>query len=229
MMLGALRRIHCGPTQLTIQDPIESMTRYLTTTLVAAALAAGCSKEPPPTSVNEFLDQPILLEAAMVRCSEDRTGTRYEAECVNAREAVSRISVKEEAARKAEMDARSDAKRNALRRTQRAAAESRRRTADAMKRREEAEYLAQFGVVPADGNDAGADMKIDSGTDNSPVAVLPEQAEPEQNLVDYGQTEPATDGGNAPAMAVEPPEEESVGLNAIREELQRRREEEGVD
>lgn len=205
------------------------MTRYWITTLIVAALAAGCNEKPPATSVNEFLDKPILLEAAMVRCAQDRLATRYEAECVNAREAVSRISVKEEAARKAEMDARSESKRKALRRTQRAAAESRRRTADAMKSREEAEYLAQFGVAPTDGTEAPTTSESDTNAGNLPLAIIPEQAEPDQDPVDYGQTEPATDGGNAPSMTVEPVEEESVGLNEIREELQRRREDEDVD
>ena len=71
-------------------------------------MLAGCAKEPPPRSVNEFVENRILLEAVMVRCSQDRAKTRYDAECVNARQAVSRIQAKEEADDKAEFEARSD-------------------------------------------------------------------------------------------------------------------------
>jgi hypothetical protein len=203
------------------QDLLDTMTRYLITIMTAATLAGGCAKEPPPISVNEFLDKPFLLDAAMVRCSQDRLATRYEVECVNAREAVARIAVKEDAVRKAEMDARSDAKRRALRRTQSAAAAARRQAAEAVRRREEAEYLAQFGVVP--GPDGAGTGSNDAGsTANSPLAVIAEPTNPNQSSIDYGQAEPATDGGNAPIATTAPVEDDGSSLDAIREELQRR-------
>ncbi len=179
--------------------------------IIAATFLTGCSKEQPPTSVNEFLDKPILLEAAMVRCSLDRSGTRYEAECVNAREAVSRISVKEEATRKAEMDARSQAKRRALRRTQRAAAEARRRVAEAARLREEADYLAQFGVLPD--NEAGGEMREQVGATSVPTAVVPEQDVVGQSIA-----------GDAPTSTEAPVDESNTDLDAIRKELNRRNE-----
>ena len=109
-------------------------------------LLAGCEEELPPRSTAEFIENPIMLEAAMVRCSQDRKATRYDAECVNARQAVGQIEVKEEEARQADFEARSQSKRKALRRTQEAAAQSRQRAAEAERLRIEAEYLAQFGV-----------------------------------------------------------------------------------
>ena len=44
------------------------------------ALVAGCAKPPPPRSVQEFVDNPLVLEAALVRCSRNRSETRYDSE-----------------------------------------------------------------------------------------------------------------------------------------------------
>ena len=87
-----------------------------------AALLAACSEPPPPRSVDEFLRNPIMLEAALVRCAQNRSATRYEAECVNAREANKQIAAREEAKRREEFEKQSERKRQALRRAQQAAA-----------------------------------------------------------------------------------------------------------
>ena len=177
------------------------MTKRLTLLLIGLGLLAGCgSTEPPPRTVTEFLDKPILLEAAMVRCAQDRSGKKYDQECINAREAVKRIQAKEEEARRRELEARSEAKRRALRRTQEAQAEARRRAADAERRREEAEYLAQFGVLPPTSDNQ--DDALPEG--NLPIAVIPEATQDDAPGQGYGDTLPASDGGNAPTMRAEP-------------------------
>jgi hypothetical protein len=178
--------------------------------LCGFSVLAGCAKETPPRSVTEFVDNPILLEAAMVRCAQDRSKSRYEAECVNARAAVARIQAKEEAAQAAALEARSESKRNALRRTQAAAAEARRRAAERERLRQEAEYLAQFGVAPpVDGvappvDGETADVLPDG---NLPVAVLPEAGDEADPVGPSGSTPPATDGGDA--TVVEPGSEQT--------------------
>ena len=226
------------------------MAKRLTSLLIGLGLLAGCGEsEPPPRTVTEFLENPILLEAAMVRCNQDRSGNKYNQECINAREAVKRIQAKEEEARRRELEERSEAKRRALRRTQEAQAEARRRAADAERRREEAEYLAQFGVLPP--ADEAQDDTLPEG--NLPIAVIPEAEVSDAPGQAYGDTLPASDGGNAPAMRAEPapqpapqpapveqspvqsspveatpePEEpadepEATDLEAVREELRRR-------
>jgi hypothetical protein len=136
------------------------------------AVIAGCAEPPPPRSVQEFLDNPIVLEAALVRCSRDRAETRYDAECVNAREANRIVTAKEVAERRAEFEAQSERKRQALRRERQAAAEARRRAAEAEKLREEAAYLAQFGELRPD--DGQGSEQPDTG--NVPTAVIPEPA-----------------------------------------------------
>lgn len=158
----------------------------------------------------------------MVRCSENRDKTRYDAECINARQAVGQIEAKEEALRRVEFDARSDRKRQALRRTQEAAAEARRRAADSERLRKEAEYLAQFGVALPLDNGFSEDQP---DADNTPTALIPNRVESQDDPTGYAEAAPATDGGNAPEAVVEPEEEETVlDLKSIRDELQRRNE-----
>ena len=199
--------------------------------LPALLLAAGgCDSEPPARTVQEFKDNPILLEAAVVRCAENRSETRYTQECINAREAVKLLEAAEEAARRQELEAQSERKRQALRRTQQAAAEARRRAAEDAARRREAEYLAQFGELPS------ADGGVDAVQGNAPIAVLPETAAAEvpkdsvsSSFEPSYDTPPPARPDNAPAVEIEPPAEEpATDLNAIREELRRRGEDDGI-
>jgi len=187
--------------------------------LCGLALGAGCAEEPRPRSVTEFLDDPIVLEAAMVRCAQNRTESRYDAECVNARQAVAMIEAKEERARREAFDAQSNRKREALRRTQQAAAEARRRAAEAERKRKEAEYLAQFGELPPAEDGVTA---VDPAAANAPAMVIPDGSEeltPSSPPID--DTSLASDGGNAPAMETQPPSD----LGEIRDELRKRNEE----
>jgi len=202
---------------------MRKLSKHLTLIIGGIGLLAGCAEEQPPRSTVEFLENPNMLEAAMVRCSQDRKATRYDAECVNARQAVRQIEAKEEAARQAEFDARSKSKRQALRRTQEAAAQARHRSAEAERLRIEAEYLAQFGVAPPR-EDQPSEVQVDAG--NTPLAVIPDAEELVGPSTGTGGVLPATDGGNAPGIAVQPEEEApATDLESIREELQRRNEE----
>jgi len=188
--------------------------------MLGVAFVAACSEEIPPRSTAEFVENPIMLEAALVRCSQDRSATRYDAECVNARQAISQIEAKEEAARRAEHDERSESKRQALRRTQEAAAQARRRAAEAERLREEAEYLALFGAAPPP---EGGYQEAETG--NLPQAVIP-ASESDSNVTSgRGDTLPATDGGNAPGIVGEPETQPISDLESIRDELQRRNDE----
>jgi hypothetical protein len=177
-----------------------------------ACLLFACGKEVPPRSVSEFVENPILLEATMVRCAQNRAETKYDAECVNAREAINRIEAAQDQARRKEFEAQSEQKRQALRRTQEAAAEARRRAADAQRRREEAAYLGQFDAPPETANPAqvpnSANPALPVPPANAPgVQIAPEPAA-EQNA--------ASSAAETPAPA---------DLEAIREELKRRQDE----
>jgi hypothetical protein len=188
------------------------MTRRISLILCVLGAIGACSEE-QPRPVEQFIENPNLLEATVVRCSQNRSETRYDPECINAREAVSRMAALEEQAGRAALEEQSDRKRAALRRTQEAAAEARRRTAEANRLREEAEYLAQFGALP---DDADA---TDTAT-NAPGAEIP--AVGEDPVSNSGSSDLlATDGGNAPVIDNAP----TSDLGEVRDELRRRGEE----
>ena len=178
-------------------------------------LLAGCAEELPPRSVDEFLGNRILLEATMVRCGENRNESKYEAECVNAREAINRIAAVEERARREDIEAQFERKRRSLRRTQEAAAEARRRAAEARRLQEEAEYLGIYETVPA--GDAGV---ISTAGTQSPQA---------------GATGDASLEGNQPGVTISPPAPEvqdlptteASDIDSIREELRKRQDTSG--
>jgi hypothetical protein len=195
------------------------MKNRLPLVLCGLGLVTGCAEEPKPRSVTEFLENPIVLEAAVVRCAQNRTESRYDAECVNARQAVSIIEAKEERARRDAFEAESDKKREALRRTQQAAAEARRRATEAERMRKEAEYLAQFGELPPPAN---GDTAIDGDEGNAPAMVIPDTPE-DQVSPPPVDSSAASDGGNAPVATVDPVSD----LSDIRDELRKRGEEQG--
>ncbi len=171
------------------------------------SLLGGCSEEPPPRSVDNFLENRILLEATMVRCGENRNQSKYEAECVNAREAINRLATQEDKAHREDVQAQFERKRKSLRRTQEAAAEARRRSDEARRRREEAQYLGIYEEYPAGTEPVGASPP-DSFAD-------PGIASPESGTVDQSSV-----------SASEPQEKAVQDLEAIREELQRRQDSE---
>ena len=80
------------------------MNKRLTSLLCGLALLVGCAEEVPPPSVQDYLADPNALEAAVVRCAANRSETRYDAECVNARQAISIIEAKEERHRRDAFD-----------------------------------------------------------------------------------------------------------------------------
>ena len=135
-------------------------------------LLAGCAEEPVPRSVDDFLANRILLEATMVRCGENRNQSKYDAECVNAREAINRMAAEEERSRRVNLEAEFERKRKSLRRTQEAAAEARRRAAEARRRQEEAEYLGVSEELLAGTEIEGEALAGSEAGSNNPQATI---------------------------------------------------------
>jgi hypothetical protein len=119
-----------------------------TWTLVVLASIAGCGEEPPPPSVTELVENPVLLDATMVGCLQ-HDGASYAPECINAREAAERLAAVAEKARQEELEAQSARKREALRRAQEAADAAERQAMQLAKEREAAEYLGLLLPAPA--------------------------------------------------------------------------------
>ena len=86
------------------------MNLRFTSLLCGLAVLSGCAEEVPPPSVEDYLADPIALEAAVVRCAANRSETRYDAECVNARQAVSIIEARKDRERREAFEAESAAK-----------------------------------------------------------------------------------------------------------------------
>lgn len=180
--------------------------RYLTA-FCGPLLLAACGEEPPPVSPAEFMENPRLLEATMVRCAQNRAESRYVADCINARDAVNRLEAAEERTRREGLEQQSERKRQALRRTQQAAAAARRLAIENQRRREEEEYLELFDQPPDTSNNASGSVGTSQPVDNRP-STTPAPIE-----------DPASD--QAPEATEEIAEPKS-DLGEIREELKRR-------
>lgn len=182
---------------------------------VSALLLSSCSKETPRTTA-EFLENPRLLEATMVRCAANRAEMKYTEECVNAREAVDRLAVRDEEANRSQLEAESIRKREALRRARQAAEEAQLRAEELERLRREAEYLGQFDEVPAAGSNESYN---DSYESNEPVnESLGNEPGVGPAAVD-NPAPPASDNNAATAL----PEADAT-LDEVREELRRRQE-----
>ncbi|MEO1204545.1 MAG: EexN family lipoprotein, partial [Pseudomonadota bacterium] len=116
--------------------------------LLVVSLLSGCSKEQPVSSVDELMRNDVLLEATLVRCTQNRAEMRYQPECVNAREAAMLIEVREEKARREQLEAQSQRKRDALRRRQEAVAAARRRAEQRDDILETGGVVVQFEELP---------------------------------------------------------------------------------
>lgn len=172
----------------------------------AAALLAACAEEPQPPSVQELMDNPILLEATVLYCAENRNLRRYDAECVNAHQAVSIIEARDERARYDALEVQSERKREELRQIQEATAEARRRAADAARLQQEVEYHAQFGEQPPD-TKPEEEEPLDA---NVPGAVLPARDTNAAAVPSAGGAGVVNDAGsNAPGVRTEPAAPES--------------------
>lgn len=183
--------------------------------LAGLVSVTACVKDPPPVSVAEFMENSRLLEATVVRCDRNRTELKYTAMCVNARDAINRLEVREKQARRHDLEAQSESKRQALRQTQAAAAEARNRALETQKRLEEAEYLGEFETLAPDDSDVSTAPGVSDGGGAGTVGGIP-PANPSDNETVLNHT--AQDVAVAGSDAVS-------DLAAIREELKRRQEE----
>jgi len=89
--------------------------RLIAIFLVAVLAAAGCAKEAPPTSVDEFVQDRVMLDATLARCDLERSDTFDDRNCVNARRAVERLWREQEELNADLLERESERKLQALR------------------------------------------------------------------------------------------------------------------
>lgn len=90
------------------------MNKFSIVVLICLSVLA-CSKPPPATSVNEFIEDKALLDAAILRCSENRSVRKTEEVCTNARRAAGIIAAREEDEKRTQLEEESERQREALR------------------------------------------------------------------------------------------------------------------
>ncbi len=126
---------------------------------VAAGLV-GCS-DPPPRTVLEYMDDPVLMEATLARCRQEGSLSGDDVSCSNARRAAARLAAQAEAAQRARLEAESERAREARRRQEEAAEAARRQAEEAARRAEEEAYDASWVPVTAPEDGAPAESRND--------------------------------------------------------------------
>ncbi|MEL7537399.1 MAG: EexN family lipoprotein [Pseudomonadota bacterium] len=173
-------------------------------------LVVGCAKEPQPRTVSDFLDDPIGLEATLARCNANRSRTRGEPECKNAREANKRLAADREAELQARFEAESQRKLEQIRARNEAAEAARRRAEEAARLREELAYEQQFQAGPDD-DPSGAVPAPSGEVVGAPAGDIAQPI-----------TEQPVDDADEPPAGNDP---EAASLDELREELDRRNQE----
>ncbi|MEM7278205.1 MAG: EexN family lipoprotein [Pseudomonadota bacterium] len=184
--------------------------------LLAMALSA-CAPEPEPRSVDDFLKDPIGLDATLERCNQRRGVSKDDVECQNARSANKRLGAIELENRRAEAEAESQRKLEVIRRRNQAQAEAARRAQEEAAMREQEAYEAQFNDAELDSEPAPSNYE----------SYEPHSSEPPDSPADYETPPPAPVTPNPEPEPVneELPETSAPGdMDALREELKRRSE-----
>ena len=119
-------------------------------TLAAAAILSACTKELPPTSVDEFAEDRVLLDATLARCDLGSSDTFDDRNCVNARRAVERLWREQEKINAEFREQESARKLQALREQhdREAALEEQRRLAEEQAEQEKLYEGTEFDAVP---------------------------------------------------------------------------------
>jgi len=117
------------------------------TALLGVTWLAGCS-EPPPRTVLEYIEDPVLMEATLARCRQEGASSRDDPSCANARRAADRVAADREIERRARLEAESERRREQRRHQQQAVEEAQRQAEEARLRAEQEAYDASWTPPP---------------------------------------------------------------------------------
>jgi hypothetical protein len=139
--------------------------------LSAVAVLSACTNELPPTSVDEFVADRVLLDATLARCDLGSSDSFDDRNCVNARRAVERLWREQEKLNVELREKESERKLLLLREQhdREAALEEQRRLAE-----EQAEKQSLY-----EGTDFGAVPQVPGQTSETPIEESVEDPEKE--------------------------------------------------
>lgn len=118
---------------------------------LGVATLVACS-EPPPRTVLEFMEDPVLMEATLARCRQEGAVSGDDLSCSNARRAAARLAAQADEERRTRLEAESERARDARRRQEEAAEAARLRAEEAARRAEQEAYDASW--IPVESPDA---------------------------------------------------------------------------
>lgn len=126
------------------------MTYKILATVAAVAILSACAKEIPPTSVEEFIADRVLLDSTLARCDLGSSETFDDRNCVNARRAVEKLWREQEKINSELREQESERKLRLLReqRDREAALEEQRRLAEEEAEKQRLYEGTDFGAVP---------------------------------------------------------------------------------
>lgn len=193
------------------------MPRLAACVIFICCLVVGCTPEPPPRTVVEFMSDRVLLDSVLLRCSADRQAARVDQECMNARKAVERLAMIEEERKRAQREAEFERAREAKRaRDDRIRARQLRAEEEAARREAIMVYdgALSYEDITADRPPAleWTDRVDDQSDPPSPesTGAAPDLPEPPPPTVKTGSTEQSTSRGafGQPSEAEEESDEE---------------------
>lgn len=92
----------------------RALRRRGLSTALAVLVLSGCAK-PEPLYFTDFMEDRFAREGTLARCNRDRDASLSDIECANARRAAAAIALREERARRQELEQESERKLAELR------------------------------------------------------------------------------------------------------------------
>ncbi len=81
---------------------MRTSTKYIAASgclLAVIAATSGCSpRRIPPMTVTDLMEDRVMLDGVLMKCNQDKTKARIDADCLNARIAIERLASKSDPA-----------------------------------------------------------------------------------------------------------------------------------
>ena len=94
---------------MVLRSRTRASTRRGLSTALALIVLSGCG-EPEPLYYTDFMEDRFAREGTLARCNENREASVNDIECANARRAAATIALREERARRAQLEQESERK-----------------------------------------------------------------------------------------------------------------------